>query len=230
MSWIPNQIENLQCSIHEIAHRAHRNPKDITLVAVSKAQDIEKIKIARTCGLVHFGENYVQEFLKKWPGFNSQPLQWHFIGHLQTNKVKDIVGKVVSIDSVDRINLIQKIESECAKIKKTLPVLLQINIGEETSKSGILPNQFVTFVKALPPFTFVKIQGLMAIPPQTSDPEHTRSYFKKMFALFCQAKEEFPNFDWRELSMGMSWDYPIAIEEGATQIRIGSLIFGKRST
>ena len=202
-------------------------PKEVQLIAVSKGHRLEKIKEAVECGLTSFGENYVQEFLEKW-GTMGEDIQWHFIGHLQTNKVKYIIDKVSSIDSVDSLKLFQTIEKEAQKIQKKIPILIEINIGEEKTKSGILPKDAHSLLQALPKSSWVEFQGLMAIPPYFEDPEKSRPYFKKMSTLQKELQRQFPQFFLKELSMGMTHDFKIAIEEGATQIRIGEVSFGNR--
>lgn len=195
-------------------------PASVTLIAVSKGQSVEKMKEAIDAGLKCFGENYVQEFLEKW---NELPkdIQWHFIGHLQTNKVKYIIDKVVSIDSVDSLKLYEVIRKEAQKIQKKISVLIEINVGEEKTKSGVLPQELPDFLKSLPKSPYIEVCGLMTIPPFSNIAEDSRPYFKKMVLLQKEA-------NLKELSIGMTHDYKIAIEEGATQIRIGEGIFGAR--
>ncbi|MBI2646488.1 MAG: YggS family pyridoxal phosphate-dependent enzyme [Deltaproteobacteria bacterium] len=230
MSGIKTRLEILQKEI----------PKEVQLMAVSKGQPSEKIKEATECGLSLFGENYVQEFLEKWEATQMNPvpaeaeikpeddIQWHFIGHLQTNKVKYIIDKVSSIDSVDSLKLFQTIHKEAQKIQKKISILIEINVGGEKTKSGISPKDVHSLLQALPKSPWVELQGLMAIPPFHEDPEKSRPYFKKMRTLQKELQRQFPQFSLTELSMGMTHDFKIAIEEGATQVRIGEGIFGKR--
>ncbi|HBQ21623.1 MAG: YggS family pyridoxal phosphate enzyme [Deltaproteobacteria bacterium GWA2_38_16] len=212
MSDIKKNIETIQNIISE-----YKRP--ITLIGVTKNQPLEKIKEAMDAGLTHFGENYAQEFLEKWkPG---DDIQWHFIGHLQTNKVKYIIDKVASIQSVDSLKLFQTIHKEVQKINRVISVFIEVNIGEEPSKSGVLPQNLSSFLTTLPKSPYIEVVGLMTIPPHQEDPEKMRPYFKKIAALQKETQL-------KELSMGMSHDFKIALEEGATYIRIGEAIFGKR--
>lgn len=219
MSEIKIRIETLQKEI----------PQDVQLIAVSKGQPIEKIKEAMDYGLTVFGENYVQEFLEKWEVLGSRS-SWVFIGHLQTNKVKYIADKISAIHSVDSLKLFQVIHKEAEKIHKKIPILIEVNIGEEKTKSGILPKDVSVLLKSLPQSPWVQVQGLMTIPPFNDDPEQSRPYFKKMVELQKELQKEFSRFSLKELSMGMTHDFKIALEEGATQVRIGEGIFGKRQT
>ncbi len=216
-------------------------PKEVQLIAVSKGQPIEKIKEAINCGLTLFGENYVQEFLEKWneiqmdPRLHGDDIQWVFIGHLQTNKVKYLIDKISAIHSVDSLKLFQTIHKEATKLGKKVPILIEINIGEEKTKSGVLPKDIFGFFKEIDDHLgghdeHVPIQGLMTLPPFCEDPEKSRPYFKKLVTLQQEVQKKFPQFSLKELSMGMTHDFKIAIEEGATQIRIGEGIFGKRQT
>lgn len=219
MSEIKIRIETLQKEI----------PKDVQLIAVSKGQPIEKIKEAMDYGLTVFGENYVQEFLEKWEALGSRS-SWVFIGHLQANKVKYIVDKISAIHSVDSLKLFQVLHKEAEKIHKKIPILIEVNIGEEKTKSGIFPKEAAPLLKSLPQSPWIEVQGLMAIPPFNDDPEQSRPYFKKMATLQKELQKEFSRFSLKELSMGMTHDFKIALEEGATQVRIGEGIFGKRQT
>lgn len=202
-------------------------PTHVQLIAATKDQSIEKLEEAMKCGLNSFGENYVQEFLSKWEAIRNKA-QWHFIGHLQTNKVKVIVDKVSMIQTVDSLKLFETIHKEAQKINRKIPILLEINIGEEKTKSGIIPSELSSFMTSPPKNSNVEICGFMTIPPYAEDLEEVRPYFKKMMQLQKEMQDQFPNLNLKELSMGMTHDYTVAIEEGATIVRIGEGIFGKR--
>lgn len=229
MSDIKTRIEAIQAEITQTALSKGRNPEEIQLIAVSKGQPLEKIKEAMECGLTCFGENYVQEFLEKWEVLGSKP-SWVFIGHLQTNKVKYLADKISAIHTVGSLKLFQMIQKEAEKARKKIPVLIEINIGEEKTKSGVFPKDVSNLLKSLPQSPWVKLQGFMIIPPFYEDPEKSRPYFKKMAMLQKELQKQFPQYSLKELSMGMTHDFKIAIEEGATQVRIGEGIFGKRQT
>ncbi len=227
MDEIKENIISVQKIISDTAKKIGKNPQDIRLIAVSKLQPIEKIKLAIDAGITYLGENHVQEFLKKWEILGNAA-KWIFIGHLQTNKVKYLTDTISEIQTLDSIKLSTKLQQETEKKNRRLPVLIQINIGEESTKSGLLPKNLTPFLKEIIPNTFLDIQGLMAIPPYFEDPEKSRPYFRKMMEMLSEERHQFPDLKLNQLSMGMSHDFKIAIEEGATQVRIGEAIFGKR--
>ncbi len=218
---IGNLKENLENIKREL------KPK-VRLVAVSKTKSVEDIKEIYDLGIRDFGENKVQEFLTKVEDL-PKDIRWHFIGHLQSNKVKKIIGKVSLIHSLDRLSLAKEINLRSRQENIVTPCLLEINIGEESQKSGILVNELESFIEKLKEFEHIHIQGLMAIIPQGTDDEN-RISFKKMNTLFLKLKErEEEKFSMDILSMGMSNDYKIAMEEGSTMVRVGTLIFGTRT-
>lgn len=228
MNDIKENIASVRQIISETTKKIGKNPQDIRLIAVSKLQPIEKIKLAIEAGITYLGENHVQEFLKKWEILGNAA-KWIFIGHLQTNKVKYLTDTISEIQTLDSLKLSTKLQQEIQKKNRRLPVLIQINMGEESTKSGLLPKNLTPFLKEIVPLnSCLDIQGLMAIPPYFEDPEKSRPYFRKMRELLLESQKAFPNLSLKELSMGMSHDFKIAIEEGATQIRIGEAIFGKR--
>lgn len=201
--------------------------KDVVLVAVSKTRSIEEIKEAYDEGIKDFGENRVQELLEKID-FLPTDINWHLIGHLQTNKVKYIVGRVNLIHSLDSIRLLNEIERQC-KIKScNANVLIQVNIGREESKTGILVEDLESLLSACETCSNIKVLGLMTIIPKGS-PESCALYFKRMKALWDDISlRKLKNVEMKYLSMGMTGDYKIAIKEGANMIRIGTGIFGSR--
>lgn len=195
-----------------------------TLVAVSKTRTKEEIEEAYNCGCRIFGENRVQELKDKY----DSRYEWHLIGHLQRNKVKDVVPLVSMIESLDSLRLAQEIEKECSKINKIMPVLVEVNISREENKTGIYFEECLSFVKNCMKFDHLDIQGLMCVGPLTDDEEHIHECFEKMRVLFQRLQTEYGKDKIKYLSMGMSQDYPIALEHGSNLVRIGSLIFGKR--
>ena len=198
--------------------------KKATLVAVSKTRTKEEIEEAYNCGCRIFGENRVQELKDKY----DSRYEWHLIGHLQRNKVKDVVPLVSMIESLDSLRLAQEIEKECSKINKIMPVLVEVNISREENKTGIYFEECLSFVKNCMKFEHLDIQGLMCVGPLTDDEEHIHECFEKMRVLFQRLQTEYGKDKIKYLSMGMSQDYPIALEHGSNLVRIGSLIFGKR--
>lgn len=195
-----------------------------TLVAVSKTRTKEEIEEAYSCGCTIFGENRVQELKDKY----DSRYNWHFIGHLQRNKVKDVIPLVSMIESLDSLRLAQEIEKECSKIDKIMPVLIEVNISREENKTGIYFEECLSFVKSCMKYEHLDIQGLMCVGPLTDNEEHIHECFEKMRVLFLRLQSEYGKDKIKYLSMGMSQDYLIALEHGSNLVRIGSLIFGKR--
>lgn len=203
-------------------------PHGVKLIAVSKTKTVEDMKEAYDCGIRDFGENRVQEFLTKYDEFGKD-VRWHLIGHLQVNKVKYIVGKVFLIHSLDSVKLLSELEKRYSNEKLFVDALIEINIGREESKSGILMENLDELLEECEKCTHVKIKGIMAVIP-IGDEESNRKYFSQMKGLFDKLKNEnLKNIEMKYLSMGMSGDYKIAIEEGANVVRIGQGIFGKRN-
>ena len=206
-----------------------RDPSEIALVAASKMNSADKVKEAVLAGVDACGENRVQELLEKYEqgAYEGAPL--HFIGTLQKNKVKYLVGKVSLIHSVDSFSLLQEIEKQAARRDLVQDVLLEINIAGEDSKSGMEASRLPEMLEMAAPLEHVRILGLMAIPPICSDPEENRPYFAKMRQLFVDnAGKKYDNSLMKCLSMGMSSDFETAITEGATMVRVGTAIFGRR--
>ncbi len=224
---IKDNIEYLKKSI----------PDDVTLLAVSKTKPLEYLEEAKpleyleeayNLGMRDFGENKVQELVEKYENFHKD-VRWHLIGHLQTNKVKYLVDKVFLIHSLDSVNLLNQIEKVFGKAGKTADTLIQINIGREESKTGILEEELEDFLAEIEKCEYVAVKGLMVIIPQ-GDEESNRSYFKKTKQIFEELKKrKFKNINMQILSMGMTHDYETAIEEGSTLVRIGTGIFGERN-
>lgn len=224
------QIQQIRENMIRACRRASRDPQQVSLVAISKTKPAAMIQEALKCGIHDIGENYAQEFLQKYELLREKPIRWHFVGHLQRRKVKTILGKVSLIHSVDNVELAQEIHSR-AKAKHFIqPILLQVNIGQEDSKSGFLPKNIIGECQKLAELDGLKIQGLMCIPPQQDDDQLSRPYFQQMKQLLVDINsKDILISPMEHLSMGMSHDYEVAIEEGATLIRIGRDIFGERS-
>lgn len=213
--------------LNEALEKSGRNREDVTLLAATKTVDPKTINYAISRGIDYIGENKVQELLSKQD--DVVPVHKHFIGHLQTNKVKDIIDKVELIHSVDSIKLAKEISKQAAKINKTMDILLEINIGDEDSKWGFTSESSEEALREIAQLPNIKIMGLMAIPPVCEESEQNRKYFQKMYKLFIDiGHKNIDNVNMSILSMGMSDDFPIAIEEGATLVRLGTALFGKR--
>lgn len=222
-------INEIKEDINRICQKCNRNPEEITLIAVSKTVDADRINHAIDCGISNLGENKVQEIMDKYD-LVSKNVNWHLIGHLQTNKVKYIIDKVELIHSVDSIKLAEEINKRAQKNNIIKDVLVQINVAEEDTKFGISIDEAVDFVKSISGFDNIRIMGLMTIAPYDPDPEKVRPVFRRLKEKFSElAQMHLPNTFMKYLSMGMSNDYSIAIEEGSNMIRIGTAIFGKRN-
>ena len=226
---ITQNIEEIRGRMAQAAVRSGRKPEDVLLIAVTNLHEPDEIEEAIAAGVTDIAENKVQEIQKKFDQIHS-PVNWHLIGHLQTNKVKYIIDKVVMIHSVDSVHLAQEIDKRAAAAGRTMDVLLQVNAAHEESKFGLDPKDVPqVFREILDSCPNVKIRGLMHIAPWSEDPEEIRPYFKEVKDLFdTLAAVEHPNADFKYLSMGMSHDFETAIEEGANIIRVGTSIFGER--
>ena len=224
---IKNNILQIRERIAAAALRAGRSPEDITLIAVSKTHPAEAVDAAAACGILDFGENKVQELVSKQPLVKA-PVRWHLIGHLQTNKVRQVVGKTVLIHSMDSLHLAQEIDKRSAAAGIVSDILVQVNAAEEESKFGAgLAEAEELVLQVAESFKNIRIRGLMEIAPYAEDPEDIRIYFRQVAQLYEKLKcAGLAAFD--TLSMGMSHDFETAIEEGATHIRVGTAIFGKR--
>jgi len=229
---ISDNIARVKQRISDVAARVGRNPNSITLMAVSKVVEPERIHQAYEAGIRVFGENRVQEFADKTSAVQDlAQAEWHLIGHLQSNKANKASGLFHAIDSVDSVRLAQKLDQAAQQAGKILPILLEINVGGEENKSGIAPDspELEELLNAASGLQNLQVQGLMTIPPYTEDPEGARTYFRKLRDLRDQiAARKFPGIRMEVLSMGMSHDFEIAIEEGSTCIRVGTAIFGER--
>lgn len=225
---IQEQLERVEEKICQACDRSGRDRREVTLIAVSKTKPIEDLKEAYRCGVRYFGENKVQEITEKYPQMPSD-VKWHMIGHLQRNKVKYIVDKAAMIHSVDSLRLAQAIQTEAAKHQITIPILIEVNIAGEESKFGLSAGDALPLAEQISTMKNIHIQGLMTIAPYVEDPEENRWVFRELRKLSVDIKlKNIDNVDMHVLSMGMTGDYEVAIEEGATMVRVGTGIFGSR--
>lgn len=228
MMSIAANLDNIRAEIIAACQRAGRSPEEVRLIAVSKTKPASAIEQAALAGQKIFGESYVQEFLDKADQVQV-PVDWHFIGHLQSNKVKYLRGRTAMIHSVDRLSLSEEIERQWARLGRSVDVLVQVNLGDETSKSGCRPDEAADLVRALAALPHLRVRGLMTLPPYFDDPEEVRPFFRGLRDLADRIGAlKIPGIRMDELSMGMSHDFPVAVEEGATLVRIGTAIFGER--
>jgi pyridoxal phosphate enzyme (YggS family) len=229
-STLVDRIERVRARMRDAARRANRAMDEITLVAVSKTHPVESIQAAISCGLAEFGENRVQEADQKIPIVGREAARWHLIGHLQSNKARRAVELFDVIHSIDSAALAMRLDRICEEIQReTLPVLIQVDLGHESTKSGVDEDSVRDVVSAVRECSRLKLTGLMTLPPFFDEVERVRPYFRRLRDLRdkLQAESSFAN-QRGELSMGMTNDFEIAIEEGATMIRVGTAIFGER--
>ncbi len=225
---VKKRIENIKDRINNSAVRCRRDPKSIRLVAVSKTVSADRIKTAIDAGIDILGENYIQEARTKFNALAAYPVSWHFIGHLQTNKAKYAVRLFDLIHSVDSLKLARELDKQAKKVNKIQEILIQINIGNEPSKSGADIENTSNLIREVSCLQHLSVKGLMIMPPYFTDPEKVRPYFSALRDLRDRIHQTVPGVDLHELSMGLSNDFEVAIEEGATLVRIGTAIFGER--
>ena len=228
MSAIRENLEAVLRNMAEAARQAGRDPASVRLVAVSKTVPPGPIREALTAGQTLFGENYLQEAREKIPQI--QGVRWHYIGHLQSNKCREIAELFDMVETVDRVKTARKLDECAAALGRTLDILVQVNICKEPQKSGVMPEEAEALLEAVAACPHLRCRGLMALPPRFDDPEGSRPAFRQLAEMGNQfaGKGLFHNNKEFELSMGMSGDYRAAIEEGATIIRVGTAIFGAR--
>jgi pyridoxal phosphate enzyme (YggS family) len=228
MGTVADNLNAVQERIAKAAARVGRDPEGVTLVAVTKTMPVERIREAIDAGQRVFGENRVQEAQAKIEALGRE-VQWHLIGHLQRNKVKFVCDLFDLIESVDSLSLAQDINARAARHGIVMPILIQVNIGDETTKSGVAAPDTLALVQQVATLPHLALKGLMCVPPMVEVAEHARPYFVELRTLAEQiGRERIPNVAMSELSMGMSHDFEVAIEEGATMVRVGSAIFGPR--
>ncbi|MFQ6057620.1 MAG: YggS family pyridoxal phosphate-dependent enzyme [Anaerolineae bacterium] len=254
---IEASLQEVRRRIAQAAARVGRDPNGITLVAVTKRVSAERIVAAYQLGIRHFGENRVQEAQAKIPTVNrwleatpppgptsdfglrtarlsgsaeTSDLTWHMVGHLQRNKVKRALELFDIIHSVDSVRLAREISRRCQRAERTMPILLEVNVSGEGTKYGFAPGEIKAAVEDMVTLPGLTIQGLMTMAPIVEDPEEARPYFRRLRQLRDELRGGFPQVEWRHLSMGMTDDFEVAVEEGATMVRIGRAIFGQEST
>jgi len=226
---ICDNLRHIRSTIAQTALACGRDPETIKLLAVSKGMGIDRISQAIDCGQTLFGENYLQEAADK---IRQLPptVGWHFIGHLQGNKARLAAGLFAVVETVDRLKVAQALDRQAKALNREVSILVQVNTGREQQKSGVLPEETGQLLRLIAQTTDLRVRGLMTLPPYSPDPEKSRPYFKilKQLAEQCAARQLFADNRRVELSMGMSGDYPVAIEEGATIVRVGTALFGTR--
>ena len=226
--YISENIENIRKNIDAACKRSGRDPKDVLLLAVSKTVDVDRIKVAVDCGLNSLGENRVQEIMEKYEPMGEN-VKWHLIGHLQTNKVKYIIDKVELIHSVESIKLAEEINKQAKKHNLVMDVLVEVNMADEESKFGVKPEETESFIRELALMDNIRVRGLMTVAPNVENGEENRVYFRNMKQLLVDINaKNINNINMDILSMGMTGDYETAVEDGATIVRVGTGIFGKR--
>ena len=229
-----DRIDTINKRIEEAASACGRDPENVKLVAVGKTKPVEDIKEAVLAGIDVVGENYIQEARGKFEALSSYEISWHFIGHLQSNKAKYAVKIFDLIHTVDSLKLAYEIDKQAKKIDKIQDILVQVNISMEESKSGITDiRELFDLLRTIGTMEYLSVKGLMTIPPYYNEPDKVRPFFRELKKLAQKIVEdkitdEFSNISMDELSMGMTGDFEIAIEEGATLVRIGTAIFGTR--
>ena len=227
---IKDRLKTLRARIRKAAEACGRSPEEIRLVAVTKTMPVAKVRDAIDAGVTILGENFVQQAEDKINALSSYPVSWHFIGHLQRNKAKYAVRLFDLIHSVDSLKLAQELDKQAKKLNKTQPILIQVNIAAESSKSGAAVEETLQLLWDISRLENLSVRGLMTMPPFFDDPERTRPYFIALAKLRDQVQSQsIPNVAMDDLSMGMTGDFEVAIACGATLVRIGTAIFGRRN-
>ncbi len=226
---IKQNLDDIYSRIKIAAEKSGRKAEEITLIAVTKTVDVARIRNVSEYGVPDFGENRVQELLEKYDKFD-ESIKWHLIGHLQTNKVKYIIDKVHMIHSVDSFELAKEIDNRAGKAGKKMNILLQVNVSGEETKFGIKPEEVNRYVEFISQLENVALRGMMTIAPFVDNTQEIRPIFKNLYDIFIDIKnKKIDNVSMDYLSMGMSNDFEVAIEEGANVVRVGTGIFGKRN-
>ena len=229
MQSIKDNLDKINKQILDTAMSSGRNPENIRLIAVSKRKSVEAVMEAIKAGAKHFGENYIQEAIDKIDAIGKDTACWHFIGHLQSNKAKFAVKYFDYIHTVDTIKLAKEIDKQAGKISKIQDILVQINIGEENTKSGIKIDDTLKLITQIHTYKNIAVKGLMCMPPYFLDPDQARIYFQQLVRIKDEILDKkYETVSMKHLSMGMSNDFKVAIEEGSTMIRVGTSIFGRR--
>lgn len=227
---VRENVRSILQQVRQTALEAGRDPQQVQVMAVTKTVAPELVNAAIAEGITLLGENKAQELCEKYDSYCKEGVSIHFIGHLQTNKVRQIVDKVCMIESVDSVKLAREIERQCANIGKVMDVLVEVNIGAEESKSGVSPEQLPALLQEIGQLEHIRVCGLMTIPPVCEDEQQVSQYFSQMSQLFIDIKQKkYDNINMEILSMGMSADYPIAVQQGSNIVRIGTAMFGQRN-
>ena len=227
---VKQNVQHIMEEVRQAAVSAGRNPDDVQVMAVTKTVDPVLVNAAIEQGITLLGENKAQELCSKYDSYHKEGVSIHFIGHLQTNKVKQIVDKVCMIESVDSIKLAKEIDKHCAAIDKVMDVLIEVNIGREENKSGVMPEQLEELLCQIAELDGISVKGLMAIPPICESSQKISEFFNKMHNIFIDiSQKKLDNIDMNILSMGMSADYYEAVLAGANMVRVGSALFGARN-
>ena len=225
---ITENLEQVRKNIEEACRAVNRDPGEVTLISVSKTKPVSMLQEAYDAGSRDFGENKVQEIMDKYPQLPSD-IRWHMIGHLQRNKVKYIAGKVALIHSVDSLRLAKTISEEAVKHNCEIPILIEVNVAGEESKFGVSVEETLPLIEEIAKLPAIHVEGLMTIAPYVEDPEENRPVFRKLKELSVDiAAKNINNVRMAILSMGMTGDYEVAVEEGATLVRVGTGVFGER--
>ncbi len=225
---IKENYQKVKENVISAAERSGRSKDEVTLIAVSKTKPVEALKEAYDAGARDFGENKVQEIMEKYDKLPDD-IRWHMIGHLQTNKVKYIADKIYMIHSVDSLKLASEISRQAVKVGRVIPILIEVNVAGEESKFGVSPETCESLIRQVAVLPGITIRGLMTIAPYVDDPEENRAYFAQLKQLSVDiTSKNIDNTDMSVLSMGMTGDYTVAIEEGADYVRVGTGIFGER--
>lgn len=226
---LKENLKVVENNIGAACKKANRKREDVTLISVSKTKPVEMLMEAYDLGVRVFGENKVQELVDKYESM-PKDISWHMIGHLQTNKVKYIADKVALIHSVDSLKLANTINKEAKKHNRVIPILIEVNVAKEESKFGVYPEELEEILREIAKLQNISIKGLMTIAPNVANPEENRAVFSTLRKLLVDMNDKnIDNIHMRLLSMGMTGDYQVAIEEGATMIRVGTGIFGERN-
>ena len=226
---LKDNFDKVNANIQAACDRAGRNREDVTLIAVSKTKPVQMLQEAYDFGVRVFGENKVQEIVDKYEAL-PKDISWHMIGHLQRNKVKYVVGRAALIHSVDSVRLAEAIDQEAEKKGIVMPVLVEVNVASEESKFGVRVEECADFIENIAKMEHISVEGLMTIAPFVENAEDNRKYFAKLRELSVDiSAKNIDNVNMRDLSMGMTGDYEVAIEEGATMVRVGTGIFGERN-
>jgi pyridoxal phosphate enzyme (YggS family) len=227
---IAEQLESVRRRVRETCVSAGRPVDSVRIIAVSKTFGVDQIREAAAAGQGDFGESYAQEFRLKADALAAEPLRWHFIGHLQSNKVRAVLPGLHLLHSLDRISLAEEIQKRATSLGRQVEALIEVHTTDEATKTGVLPSDVLSFARSVAGYGALKVRGLMTMGPFSDDPEHARPCFRQLRDLQALLRREGPDgMSWDELSMGMSGDYHVAIQEGATLIRVGTAIFGERT-